>query len=251
MNNSIFSKGLKLFFLFLVCLSGYAQDQSLAPEKPKWEFHGNMQLNNNGISPVPAFSLGRPALMNTFYIKKGNFTFSPEYNFSLDARPWVLNQWVRYRINQNQVYYGLGANFSQFYSRTDSEVNGKKHVEQSMDRYMAFEALVGSQVSEKMGVRMVYWFSTALDPSGVSSGHFAMASVPLGPFGSPQKIHARITPNLFYINNTIPFKGWFTSAIGSLHAGKLPLSLFGQVVVPFQPDDVSKFNWNFGLNYTF
>ena len=49
-----------------------------------WQFHGNIQLNNNGISPVPAFSLGKPSLMSSLFIKKGGFTYSPEFNYGAD-----------------------------------------------------------------------------------------------------------------------------------------------------------------------
>lgn len=49
---------------------------------------GNLQLTNNGISPVPYFTLGEPALLTNLYLTKGRFSFTPAFNFDLKAKPW-------------------------------------------------------------------------------------------------------------------------------------------------------------------
>ena len=51
---------------------------------------GNIQVNNNGISLVPSFALGRPAVSALLLVRKNRFTFNPQYNFVLDAKPWSV-----------------------------------------------------------------------------------------------------------------------------------------------------------------
>jgi hypothetical protein len=214
----------------------------------EWAFHGNVQLNNNGISPVPAFSLGKPALMTTLAIKKGRFTFNPEYNISWDARPWVINEWFRYLIPHKKSYYQIGVNFSQFFVDKENEMN---QITSKMNRYMSAEAIFGTSFNEHVGVRFTYWLSGSLDFDGVKSGHFILASLPISKLGASEGLNVNFTPNLFYINNTIPFKGIFTSLIANVGYNRIPIRLFGQAVQPIRADDSAHFNWNFGMNYSF
>jgi hypothetical protein len=233
------------FLLYLALVkSSYGQDSS----KTEIEFHGNIQLNNNGISPVPAFSLGKPALMTTFSIKKGRFSFSPEYNMSWDARPWVINEWFRYNIPHKKSYYQIGANFSQFFIDKKDE---RSQITTKMNRYIVGEAMFGTSFNEHLGIRLTYWISRSLDFDGVKQGHFIMASLPISKLGASEGLNLNLTPNLFYINNTIPFKGVFTSLIANVGYKKIPVRLFGQAVQPIKADDSSLFNWNFGMNYSF
>jgi hypothetical protein len=232
-----------LLLLALVQIS-FGQDST----KTQWEFHGNIQLNNNGISPVPAFSLGKPALMTTFAIKKGRFSFSPEYNMSWDARPWVINEWFRYLIPNKKSYYQIGANFSQFFIDKKGE---KNQITSKMNRYVVGEAMFGTSFNEHVGVRLTYWISGSLDFDGVKQGHFIMASLPISKLGASEGLNINLSPNLFYINNTIPFKGVFTSLIGNVGYKKIPVRLFGQAIQPIHSDGSAYFNWNFGLNYSF
>jgi hypothetical protein len=228
----------------------FSQD-STQEKSNEWEFHGNIQVNNNGISPVPAFSLGRPALMSTLAIKKGRFTFNPEYNMSLDVRPWVINEWFRYQIPKKNSYYQFGFNFSQFFTQTEMMVNSEKQISSNLTRYVTAEAMYGTKLSEHIGLRVTYWISGSLDFDGVKQGHFLLASLPLTSLGGQEGLNINVIPNLFYINNTIPFEGLFTSVIANLGYEKLPVRLFGQAVQPIKADDSALFNWNFGLNYFF
>ena len=87
---------LKLLFLVLHTWMASIPLDSL---KTPLTIHGNIQLTNNAISPVPSFSLGKPALLTTLYLQKGRFSFSPEFNFDLQAKPWSVNTWLRYQTS--------------------------------------------------------------------------------------------------------------------------------------------------------
>ena len=132
--------------------------------KKVWHFNGIIQVNNNGISPVPAFSLGRPALMTSFFIQKGGFIFSPEFNYALDGKPWVVNQWLRYQKQYERFTFRTGINMSLFFSRNENTMK--------LNQYMALEGFMSYRLSKKSSLNLLYWYSKGLDPTAVKSGHF-------------------------------------------------------------------------------
>lgn len=234
------------FFYFLFCyfISYILVAHSLSDSTKKtWQFHGVIQVNNNGISPVPAFSLGKPALMSTFFIKKGGFTFSPEYNYGLDGKPWVVNQWLRYQKTQNRFSFRTGANMSLFFRREKSEVK--------LNQYLALEGFIGYKLAKKSSLNLLYWNSHGLDPTAVKTGHFLSLSASFSQIPVGKSLQLEVRPNIFYLVNKIPFEGIFVSAITSISHKKYPISVFTQVVEPIWVKPVSDFNWNYGLSYIF
>lgn len=211
--------------------------------KKTWQFHGVIQVNNNGISPVPAFSLGKPALMTSFFVQKGGFTFSPEFNYGLDGKPWVVNQWLRFQKQHGRFLLRTGANMSLFFGRIGSEIK--------LNQYLALEGFVSYRMSDRSSLNLLYWNSHGLDPMAVKSGHFLSLSANISKIPITKSLLLELRPNLFYLANTIPFKGLFVSAITSISHKKYPVSIFAQAVQPILVKPATNFNWNYGLNYIF
>jgi hypothetical protein len=65
---------------------------------------GNIQLTNNGVAPVPIFALGKPAVLTSATIRKGNFYFNPEFNLGIDAKPWTMFYRVGYYLVDNKKW---------------------------------------------------------------------------------------------------------------------------------------------------
>jgi hypothetical protein len=219
--------------------------------KKAWQFHGNIQVNNNGISPVPAFSLGKPALMTSLFLSKGRFTYSPELNYGSDGKPWVANQWFRYQWTQGKLTYRTGINMSLFFLR-EKIVKDNKPIEiAKLNQYTALEGGLSYKLSDKNSLSMTYWNSYGLDYGSVKSGHFVMLSAAFTQIPMSKSLFLHLRPNLFYLNNKVPFEGLFMSAIVSISHKKYPFSLSTQGVKPIWVAQKTKSNWNFGLNYTF
>ncbi len=51
------------------------------------DFKGSASLTHNGISLVPSFSLGDPALLFDLKFTKGKLSFEPDMRFALEGRP--------------------------------------------------------------------------------------------------------------------------------------------------------------------
>ncbi len=223
----------------------------IEPPKKVWAFHGNIQLNNNGISPVPAFSLGKPSIMNTFFISKGNFSYSPELNYGSDGLPWTVNNWVRYRKSFSKFKVGMGTAISLFFNRKKVEINGVPNTIAEVHQYAPVETYIGFNFSEKNSISLTYWKAHGLDIGSVRRGHFVMLSGGFTKIKLSESLNFDFRPNLFYINNVIPYEGVFCSAIIGINHKKIPIHPFTQLVKPIWVRGGADFNWNFGLNYIF
>ncbi len=229
-------------FCFFLSTFAFAQTK---PDSLKihWQFHGFIQINNNGISPVPAFSLGRPALMSTFLINKGNFSFSPEFNYGLDGKPWVVNQWARYVIHTPKVNFRIGLNASLFFNSSGKELK--------TNQYGALETAIVYPFSKHSSVQLIYWRSRGLDPTAIKNGNFISLAGSFSQIKLYKEINLDVRPNLFYIYNQIPFEGLFVSSIASVQHKKFRVNLFVQVVQPIKVVQEAKFSWNTGMNFVF
>jgi hypothetical protein len=244
---------MRFYYVFIYIIFSNLGFSNTIPDSTKnaWTFHGNIQLNNNGISPVPAFSLGKPALMNTFFISKGNFTYSPELNYGSDGLPWTVNNWIRYRKNFSKFRLGLGGAISMFFGRKDVDTNGQIRTTAPLNQYAPLEAYIGYNFSEKNSLSLTYWKAHGLDLGSVKNGHFIMLSGSFTKIHLSESLNFDFRPNLFYLNNSIPYEGLFCSAIIGLNHKKNPIHPFTQLVQPIWVRGGADFNWNFGVNYTF
>ncbi len=237
---------MKLLFLLLNTWILNNKPDSL---KTPLSIHGNIQLTNNAISPVPSFSLGKPALLTTLYLQKGRFTFSPEFNFDLEAKPWSVNTWLRYQIIQQKKWdLILGNNFSLFFKKNNPALTKEEF---QLQRYQAFEFNLGYHFTKMRGVNLMLWKSQSLDEVGIKKGFFMMLLAQMGDFYNGKNIRIGIRPSLFVIDNSAPFTGYFASQISTMYFKKIPFNISFQTVHPLHSEPKTKFNWNLGLNFQF
>ncbi|UWX54525.1 hypothetical protein NYZ99_16675 [Maribacter litopenaei] len=73
----------------ILLLFGFASFVSAQEEDRKFldDFRGVASVTQNGISLVPSFSLGDPALMFDLKFTKGRFSFEPDMRFALEGKP--------------------------------------------------------------------------------------------------------------------------------------------------------------------
>jgi hypothetical protein len=216
-----------------------------------WHVNGVISVTNNGISPVPAFSLGKPALMTSFFIKKGGFTFSPELNYGSDGKPWTVNQWFRYQWHKGKMTYRTGFSHALYFGRETVLRDNQNVVIAKLNQYAALEWGLTYHLSAKNSISLTYWNSYGLDYGAIKSGHFVSLSGTFSQIPMSESVFLQLRPNLFYLNNTAPFNGLFASTIASVSHKKYPFSLFVQGVQPIQSVPSIKPNWNYGLNYIF
>ena len=114
---------------------------SQAEEKPdslrsKLSAGATISLNSNGIASIPAFSLGKPAVLASITLAKGRFSYDPSLAYGLNLQPWFIDNWFHYKIIDRQSFtLRTGINVSTF----NSNINFSDSVFLRAERYLAFE----------------------------------------------------------------------------------------------------------------
>jgi len=210
---------------------------------------GNLQLTNNGISPVPYFTLGEPALLTNLYITKGRFSFTPAFNFDLKAKPWSFNTWMHFRVIQSKRFnLYIGSNFSTTFKRRDPTLFKE---DLQAQRYQMSEINITYKIDQNKTLNFFYWKTTTLDNLGVSSSHFVSLTIQFENLLKNGNSVLSFNPSVFVIDNTLPFSGLFMSQITKFSTKKIPLIFSFQAVETLQSSVGGKFNWNVGVNVPF
>ncbi|NQW75765.1 MAG: hypothetical protein HQ448_03110 [Cytophagales bacterium] len=232
-----------------VSLANSLLDSTVARVPVPTLIKGNLQLTNNGISPVPYFTLGEPALLTNLYLTKGRLSFSPEFNFDLKAKPWSFNTWLRYNLIRTKRYnFYLGSNFSIIFKRLDPKIFKE---DLQAQRYQMLDIMMTYKIDQKKMLSFYYWKTSTLDHLGITSSHFVMLALQIDNLLKSENTVISFRPSVFVINNTLPFSGLFMSQITKISTKKFPLSFSLQTVETLQSSEQAKFNWNVGVNVPF
>jgi len=232
-----------------VSLANSLLDSTVARVPVPTLIKGNLQLTNNGISPVPYFTLGEPALLTNLYLTKGRLSFSPEFNFDLKAKPWSFNTWLRYNLIRTKRYnFYLGSNFSIIFKRLDPTLFKE---DLQAQRYQMLDIMMTYKIDQKKLLSFYYWKTSTLDHLGITSSHFVMLALQIDNILKRENTVISFRPSVFVINNTLPFSGLFMSQITKISTKKFPLSFSLQTVETLQSSEQAKFNWNVGVNVPF
>lgn len=153
---------LSLVFIFLF---GIVSSQKESESKLKTA--ANVSINSNGIASIPAFSLGKPAVMASVSLAKNRFSYDPILAYSLEMKPWFIDNWLHYKIvNKNKFELRTGFNFSTFFSsfRFEDETLLKG------ERYFAYELAATWKFTSNSTVSLMYWRDMGQEPGAEFQG---------------------------------------------------------------------------------
>lgn len=73
-------------------------------EQERKAFAGTVGLTNKGVSHIPSFTLGKPAVLFNMRIGKRKSTFEPQLRFSARGKPWAFMFRWRYQMLQTDKF---------------------------------------------------------------------------------------------------------------------------------------------------
>jgi hypothetical protein len=101
-------------FIFIITWSKEPADST----KTKLKAGATVSLNSNGMASIPAFSLGKPAIIAAISLVKNRFSYTPTLAYGFDLRPWFIDNWLNYKIIRKPVFeLTAGINISTFGSK--------------------------------------------------------------------------------------------------------------------------------------
>jgi len=237
-----------LAVFIVITANAFAQQNEDSTKTKKLQAAATFSINSNGISSVPAFSLGKPALMASVSVGKGWFSYDPTLGYALDGRPWFIDNWLHVKlVNRTKFELRTGMNISTYCSRYMLPEEEFYRVE----RYFTFELAGIFRFENKMSLLAQYWNDRGQEDWSIK-GHFLNAIVEKTEMALGKHVLCTAALQLFYINYTGNNDGLFIAPRVAFSVRKIPVSIFSQVVqaIASNIDPFPGFNINVGIEYT-
>ena len=129
----------------------YAQESG-SENHPKFldDFRATASITHNGVSLVPSFSLGDPALLFDLKFTKGKLSFEPDMRFSLEGKPWTMLFWLRYKaIEKEKFSLRVGAHPGLNFRTVKVIRNGQNEELLESRRYIGAEVVPNYKITER------------------------------------------------------------------------------------------------------
>jgi hypothetical protein len=235
-----------ILFIFIAA-HAFSKEESDTTKSPI-KLSGVISLNSNGIAPIPAFSLGQPALIAGFSMKKKRFSYDPQLSYTLNFKPWIIDNWLHYRlIDKPRFVLRTGVDASMFFSEYKTP-----DVVWRGQRYGTLELMGLYKISQEFSLALMYWYDRGLD-KGTIRGHFFNMVIDRPDIGIGKKVLVSVNLQVFYINYTGKNDGLFLSPKLSSSVRNVPISVFFQAIqaVTSNINPFPGFRWNAGLAWPF
>jgi hypothetical protein len=234
--------------LLIICTTAYSGEKTDST-RAKLQISGNVSLNSNGMAPIPAFSLGKPAIIAALTLAKKRFSYDPSVAYGLNLRPWTIDNWLHYRlIFKPKFELRAGFDFSMFFMEYDT---GEDKILQGQ-QYLTAEIAGIYKISPQNSVTLMYWSDNGQDPGSLKGNFYNIvydqANIRIG-----NSLHLSVNVQLFYLDYTGNNDGLFISPKIALTYKDLPLSVFSQATqaITSNTEPFPGFRLNAGLAYIF
>ena len=246
-------KKIGTLILLLLCSIANAQENA-KDENYRFldDFRGSASITHNGVSLVPSFSLGDPALLFDLKFTKKKLSFEPDIRFSLDAKPWTMLFWFRYKaIEKEKFSLRVGAHPALNFRTVNVIRNGNTEELLESRRYLGAEVVPSYKLSKHTSIGMYYLYGRGFD-AGVKETNFLVLNAAFSQIPISESFYMNFTPQVYYLTSD-DLTGYYTSAFLTIGKKQCPFSLTGVVnkgiSTQILPDD--DFTWSVLLNYSF
>ena len=239
-----------IFTGFLVTSTLKAQDT--APVNPTGQFGGVITATNNGVSIIPSFTLGRPAMLFDLSLSGERFSFDPMLRFGMDGKPWSFVFWGRYKAIKDKPFtLTVGAHPAFIFQERIVKVNGQEKTMFVSQRFLAMEVAPMYKFSNRLSMGLYYLRGHGFNPIPPDNSNFialntVISGVPVG-----GGFTMRVNPQLFYLKVDDTSGTYITSNFTVTKPG-FPIGFQGLVNQKIKSTIVGDdFIWNVGLLYIF
>lgn len=218
----------------------------------KLDVSGTISATSEGISIVPALSLGKPAgLVNMSMGKR--LTFEPDLRFSMDGKPWSFLFWLRYDLVELEKFnVRIGGHPAVNFAPKTAVINGVEREIITARRFLAGELSTSYSLSKQVSVGTYYLYGHGFETSVPAHTHYLSVNSNIVDILSVEDFFLTLSPQFYYLN--IDRENGFYAASGvSLGKTGIPFSIsafYNQTIqsdISGSPDVL----WNVSLNYSF
>ena len=199
-------------FLLLVGLACPGFSQTADSTKTSGYLSGGVTVTNNGISLLPTFMLGKPAVMFDLSVGKGKVSFEPQFRFSLQGKPWSFIFWWRYHaVDAGRFQLNVGAHPAIAFKTVPApnEVTGEMLVSK---RALAGEVVPTYRLTKNVNVGLYYLHAHGFDPGISKATHLLALRAGFSNIPLSKQISLRaFSPTL------LPEPGWGRRSLRHVH----------------------------------
>lgn len=249
-----------LSFVLLFALISQFQTYSQAQEKKtESHFQSILTLTSKGISTIPSFTLGKPALMFDLSMGKGKLSFDPLFRFALEGKPWTFVFWFRYNnlIDKEKFNFTIGAHPALAFKSSSIVQNGINKESIIARRYLASELAPNWLISKRVSVGIYHLYTHGLEKDVVRNTNFLALRSNFSNLKISDQFFLKFFPQLYFLkaDNT---HGYYLNATLTLAKRNFPFSISSQVNkaiksnVAGSPNHVLNLNlvYNFSKKYS-
>jgi hypothetical protein len=242
-----------LLFTIFLGLSHSLFSQNTDTTKVTSSFAGVIAVTNNGISLIPTFSLGKPAITFDMAMGKRKLSFEPKFQFALEGKPWGFFFWWRYKlVNTSRFFVRIGAHPALAFSTEPVLTKGVSKETMIAQRFLAGELSPNYFVSKNISLGLYYLYSYGIDNEYIRNTHLLMFNINFSSIKLSNQLFISYMPQVYYlrINSNNGFN--FTSSL-TLGRRNFPLSLSAFINKTIQSNisGSKNFIWNVSLIYAY
>lgn len=238
-----------ILFLSFLFYSIYAQSQTTDSTQTPSFLRGQITATNNGVSLIPTFSLGKPAVLFDMNIGKGRLSFDPMIRFGMNGKPWAFVFWWRYKLIQSKKFnLGLGAHPSVVFRDISVIDNGISRNFLTAQRYFAWEVSPTYIVAKNANLGLYYLGSKGLTKDIIQNTTFIALRSILN-FKMSNKLSLGLIPQAYYLKMDDKV-GTYVNATLNLYKRNFPVSLNAIASKAIKTEIIGKdFLWSIGVVY--
>lgn len=251
-NSNLYLK-VKLFLLVVfLCITHKSFPQKSDSLKMMSHFSGSVTLTNNGISTIPSFTLGKPAVI--FSMSAGRkVSFEPELRLSLDGKPWMFIFWGRYDLwksDRHLIRSGLNMQFN--FNEVLVTTNGITNEFQAASRWLTGDLSQSYFVTKNYSVGIYYMYSHTLEKTGIKDLHYLAFKNSFLNIRLPKHYFLKFVPQVYYLRLGEK-EGLYFSETLTLAQRNIPLTISSIVTKPIKTNILinNHLLWNINLTYSF
>lgn len=236
----------------LMLLTGVAFSQESDSLPTIRELKGAVTVTNNGISVIPTFMLGKPAVMFDLGVSGKRLSFEPQFRFAMEGKPWSFIFWWRYKVIRDKRFtLNVGAHPAIAFRETQMIVDGENRDMLVTQRFFAEEVVPTFKISDKVSLGLYYLHANGLDSGTTKNTNFLALNTVFSNIRLIEDFSLKLNPQL-YLLKMDELKGYYVTSTFTLSKKDFPLTLSSLVNQVIKTDIPSKdFVWNLSLIYAF
>lgn len=245
---------LQIFLIGLVCIANIqVQAQTETEKSPVLKhFDGTITATTNGISIIPFFSLGRPAMLFDLSLGGDRLSFDPMMRFGMNGKPWSFVFWWRYKfIDKPKFSFRAGAHPAFLFQERELLVDGKPKNVLVANRFLAWELAPTYKISPRSSLGIYFLNGNGINPYPPDHTYFLGVTWSLSNFPLSETLRFAMTPQVYYLK-VDQNDGYYGTSTFTLTKTDFPIGLQSTINQKIKSTiDGDDFVWNLSLIYNF